>query len=62
MTKQILKGIRVLSKQELEKRIYLYFDEVNQESVIYHWTYKLNEISPEEAEAAGVKPNGGMAS
>ena len=31
MTKQMLKGIRVQSKQELEERIYLYFEEVNKE-------------------------------
>ena len=29
MTKQMLKGIRVNTKQELEDRIYKYFDEVN---------------------------------
>lgn len=49
MTKQMLKGIRVNSKQELEERIYKYFDEVNTEPVVYHWTYKLDEISEEEA-------------
>ena len=57
MTKQMLKGIRVHSKQELEDRIYLYFDEVNKEPVVYHWTYKLDEISQEEAKATGVKSN-----
>ena len=55
MTKQMLKGIRVQSKQELEERIYLYFDEVNKEPVVYHWTYKLDEISLEEAESSGIK-------
>lgn len=49
MTKQLLKGIRVNSKQELEDRIYKYFDEVNAEPVVFHWTYKLDEISEEEA-------------
>lgn len=62
MTKQMLKGIRVHSKQELEERIYLYFDEVNKEPVVYHWTYKLDEISLEEAKSAGIKSNGGIAS
>lgn len=62
MTKQMLRGIRVQSKQELEDRIYLYFDEVNKEPVVYHWTYKLDEISQEEAKAAGVKSNQDMAS
>ena len=52
MTKQMLKGIRVKSKQELEDRIYQYFDEINKEPVVFHWTYKLDEISEEE-----VNPN-----
>ena len=48
MTKQMLKGIRVHTKQELEDRIYKYFDEVNADPVVYHWTYKLDEISSED--------------
>jgi hypothetical protein len=28
---------------------YKYFDEVNADPVVYHWTYKLNEISEDEA-------------
>ena len=57
MTKQMLKGIRVESKEELERRIYLYFDEVNREPVIYRWSYKMDEISVVEAIEAGVKTN-----
>lgn len=49
MTKQMLRGIRVKSKQELEERIYKYFDEVNADPVVYHWSYKLDEISEVEA-------------
>ena len=49
ITKQMLKGIRVNSKEELANRIYLYFDEVNREPVVYRWTYKIEEISVEEA-------------
>lgn len=45
MTKQMLKGIRVKSKEELVERIYKYFKEVNSEPVVYHWTYKMDEIS-----------------
>ena len=45
----MLKGIRVNTKEELSDRIYKYFDEVNQEPVVYHWTYKLDEISVEES-------------
>lgn len=48
MTKQMLKGIRVNTKQELEDRIYKYFDEVNADPVVYHWTYKPDENSPED--------------
>ena len=57
MTKQMLKGIRVESKEELERRIYLYFEEVNREPIVYRWTYKMDEISVVEAVEAGVKSN-----
>lgn len=57
MTKQMLKGIRVESKEELERRIYLYFDEINREPVVYHWSYKMDEISVTEAIEAGIKTN-----
>lgn len=49
MTKQMLKGIRVCSKEELKERIYKYFEEVNREPMVFRWTYKLNDISVEEA-------------
>ena len=49
MTKQMLRGIRVDSKEELEARIYQYFIEINEEPVIYHWKYKMDEISQDEA-------------
>ncbi len=45
MAKQFLKGIRVESKEELEERIYQYIAEINEEPVVYHWTYKMEEIS-----------------
>ena len=44
MTKQMLDGIRVESKKELEDRIYRYFDEINKEPVPYKWTYKMDTI------------------
>lgn len=47
MTKQMLKGIRVNSKEELSERIYRYFDEINADPIVYHWTYKMDEIDPE---------------
>ena len=57
MTKQMLKGIRVKSREELRERIYLYFEEVNREPVVYHWTYKMDEITEDEAKAVGIKSN-----
>ena len=44
MTKQMLKEIRVNGTKELERRIYLYFEEINKIPVPYHWSYKLDDI------------------
>lgn len=49
LTRQSLKGIRVKTKEELIERIYRYFDEVNEEPIVYHWKYKLEEIDPNES-------------
>lgn len=49
LTRQSLRGIRVKTKEELIERIYRYFDEVNEEPVVYHWKYKLEEIDPNES-------------
>jgi len=40
-----LRGIRVQSKEELIERIYRYIDEVNNDPVVYRWTYKMNEVN-----------------
>ena len=48
MTKQMLRGIRVKSKEELTERIYLYFEEVNEEPVVFHWKYNLEDIDVSE--------------
>ena len=48
LTRQMLKGIRVKTKDELVQRIYRYFDEVNEQPVVYHWKYKLEEINSSE--------------
>ena len=48
ITRQMLKGIRVKTKEELIQRIYQYFTEVNTEPVVYHWKYKLEEIDTDE--------------
>lgn len=49
MTKQMLRGIRVKSKDELSERIYLYFNEVNEEPVVFHWKYNLKDVDVSEA-------------
>ena len=48
MTKQMLRGIRVASKHELEERIYKYFDEINSEPVVYHWSWNLQDVDPND--------------
>ena len=40
----MLREIRVASKQELEDHIHLYFDEVNADPIVFHWSYKLDEL------------------
>ena len=44
MTRSMLRGIRVASKQELIDRIHLYFAEVNEDPVLFRWKYKMDEI------------------
>lgn len=48
MTKQMLRGIRVSSKQELEDRIYKYFNEINADPVVYHWGWNLKDVGADE--------------
>lgn len=48
MAKQMLRGIRVKSKDELKERIYLYFDEINEVPVVFHWRYNLDDIDVSE--------------
>lgn len=54
MTKQMLNGIRVSSKEELENRIYKYFDEINKIPVPYHWSYKLDDIDIEKEDLSQI--------
>lgn len=49
MTKQMLRGIRVASKDELIRRIYMYFNEVNEDPIVFHWKYRLDEINEDES-------------
>ena len=43
MTRTMLRGIRVASKQELIDRIHLYFMEINADPVIFRWKYKMDD-------------------
>lgn len=48
MTRQMLRGIRVQSKVELTNRIYKYFEEINEEPIVFHWKYNLDDIDVSE--------------
>ena len=39
----------VMAKDELSERIYRYFDEINADPIVYHWTYKMDEFASDEA-------------
>ena len=54
MTRQMLRGIRVSSKEELKERIYRYFDEVNADPVVYRWKWNLSDVDPDKEELAVV--------
>lgn len=54
MTHQMLRGIRVESKEELAERIYKYFDEVNKVPVVHRWKYRMDEIDPNEEVQIGL--------
>jgi len=56
LTRQSLKGIRVKTKEELTERIYKYFNEINEDPVVYHWKYKLDEIDSSEEIAVDTLP------
>jgi len=43
MTRTMLRGIRVASKQELIDRIHRYYEEINSAPVMFHWQYKMDE-------------------
>ena len=48
MTRQMLRGIRVKTKDELVSRIHQYFSEINEEPVVFHWRYNLDVIDVSE--------------
>jgi transposase len=43
MTRSMLRGIRVASKQELIDRIHQYFEEINADPVVFRWKDKMDE-------------------
>ena len=43
MTRSMLRGMRVASKQELVDRIHQYFAEINSAPVVFRWKYKMDE-------------------
>ena len=51
MTRQMLRNIRVKTKDELVTRIYKYFDEINETPVVYHWAWNLDDIDASETVA-----------
>ena len=56
MTRQMLRGIRVESKEELKERIYRYFEEVNRDPVVYRWKYRLEDVDVSEDVAVDTLP------
>ena len=46
MTRQMLRGIRVSSKDEPEERILRYFREADAEPVVYRWRWNLSDVDP----------------
>ena len=54
MTHQMIRGIRVKSKEELAERIYKYFYEINKVPVVHRWKYKMDEIDPNEEVQVGL--------
>jgi transposase len=44
MTRTMLRGIRVTSKQELIDRIHQYFEEINADPVVFRWKYNMDEV------------------
>ena len=45
MTRTMLRGMRVASKEELKQRIMKYLDEVNETPVVFRWKYGLDTLS-----------------
>jgi Integrase core domain. len=44
MARSFLRGVRVISKNELKSRILKYIEELNQSPVIFTWKWKMDQI------------------
>ena len=44
MSRSMLRGIRVESKEELRKRIYQYLGEINQAPTVFRWKYEVDQL------------------
>ena len=44
MARSFLRGVRVISKNELKSRILKYIEELNQSQVIFTWEWKMDQI------------------
>ena len=54
MTRQLLRGISVKSKEELAERICKRFDEINGTPAVFHWRCRMEEIDPSEKVKRGI--------
>lgn len=45
LARTLLRGIRVADKEELKRRIELFFQELNSDPVVFRWRYKLDELA-----------------
>jgi len=45
LARGFLRNMRVESKQELVDRLYQYIATINEEPVVYHWKYKMDELN-----------------
>ncbi len=56
MTRQMLRGIRVESKEELKERTYRYSEEVDRDPVVYRWKHRLEDVDVSEDVAVDTLP------
>lgn len=47
MTRSVLRGIRANSIEEYCKRIESYWEQLNQELVVFHWRYEIEKLDQE---------------